>query len=248
MGGSYTNVSVPTTDLDLLRSVLAGVERNARVVVVGGGWSVVCDEQSDVFYAPLEPLAEALSAAVDGPVVAAVNFDESTLTLTLHDAGAAVAQCRCDCGDYAEAGGGAAAFVAALAPGADAVALRAALTEADPEDPTFASEHHDQVVRLLGLPDAAVGWKWSYLDDDGAPPYTEIVTVTTPEPPALALLRVLRQPGAFTTDERGVSVGSAEVSAALEAFLAGAPIPPPSSPSTGGGGPEAAPPRPPAGG
>ena len=180
MGGTYSNVSVRTTDLDLIRGVLASFPRNARVVVENG-WSVVCDQQSDLFYEPIEPLGAALSAATGGPAVAAFSFDGDTLGLWVFAGGEAVTAYE---HDGEEATGDADALRAALKPDADAEALRAALF--DPDEDAWPVERHARVAALLGLPDAAAGYTWSYLEEDDAPAYTEIATFDAPVPPLQA--------------------------------------------------------------
>jgi hypothetical protein len=213
VGGTYANVSARTTDLDLVREVLASTGRNARVVVEGD-WVVVCDEQSDLYYAPLEPLELALAARVEGPTVRVESFDGDTLSLVVRVRGDVVAWYELAPG-YPEEdlppAGDPEAFAAALAPDADLDALRAAMFPGEDEEYLFAVERHVLIAERLRLPGASAGSTWSYLDE-GDTPYVEIVTVTgLPEPPMQTFSRLLSAPGAFVTGDDGVMRPNPEV-------------------------------------
>ena len=181
MGEFYANVSVATTDLDVVRSVLTNRRRNAGVVV-GAGWSVVADRENE----PDPMLARALSAAARAPALLVV-VDSFRLFLAGYADGWPVAQFDVD--GEGSRNGDPEAFRALLAPDADPATVRAAFLDTEPD---WGPERHGIILGALGLRDDAVAFSWRNATEEHMPPYTEIVTAPFAEDPFEAALREMQ--------------------------------------------------------
>ena len=172
MGSFYTNVTLRTTDRDAVRQHLSAAGRRAYISPPAAGAVVVfdraCEEQDPKELAVLTSL---LSQRCVCPALAVMIHDDDIFWYGLYEAGALVDEYT-SAPDYFEGGG-------APPAGGDATRLCAAFARPDveaellgilhrpkdaPDAYTFETDRHSAVVEALGLPSAAVGTGYNYLE------------------------------------------------------------------------------------
>ena len=172
MGSFYTNVTLRTTDRDSVRQQLTAAGRRAYISPPMAGAVVVfdqaCEEQDPT---EVDALTSLLSQRCACPALAVVIHDDDIFWYGLYEKGALVDEYT-SAPDYFEgggaspAGGDATRVCAAFArPGVEAELhgiLHRAKDVADAY--TFETERHAAFVQVLGLPSAAVGTGYNYLE------------------------------------------------------------------------------------
>ena len=178
MGSFYTNVTLRTTDRDGVRKHLSAAGRHAYISPPAAGAVVVfdraCEEQDPK---ELDVLTSLLSHQCACPALVVRIHDDDILWYGLYEAGALVDEYS-SAPDYFDGGG-------APPAGGDAMRLCAAFARPDVEAElhgilhrlkdasdayTFETERHAAVVEALGLPSAAVGTGYNYLEAGELPP------------------------------------------------------------------------------
>jgi len=176
MGNFYTNITVVGGDSARIASWLDGAHR-AAFVGTWDGHTVVFDRDGEAQDGSHTTLAAELSAVLDSPAIAVLNHDDDVLMLDVFDAGTLRGSYN-SCPDYFgddddddESGSPSwsldldpAAIVALVGRG-DAGALATVMGG----DELFAIDLHAAIVEELGLPDAAVGLGYRYLDQGDVP-------------------------------------------------------------------------------
>ena len=178
MGSFYTNVTLRTSDRDAVRAHLSDTGRHAYISPPVAGALVVfdqaCEEQDPK---ELDQLASLLSKRCACPALAVMIHDDDILWYGLYEDGSLADEYTSapdyfEGGDAPPAGGDAARLCAAFArpdveAGIHAILHRA---KASPDAYTFETERHTDIVKALGLPTAAVGTGYDYLDAGEMPP------------------------------------------------------------------------------
>lgn len=168
MGSFYTNLTVRSDDQQRVAGVLRSLGCSAFVSPVMDGMIVVydeaCEEQDPE---ELATLASDLSGELGAGVLGALNHDDDVLIL-LTALGGEVVDTYNSCpafftseGAESPEGGDAGVIAQAVSPNADTKALENALRD---EELFLALERHEAIVQAMGLPDASVGFGFSYID------------------------------------------------------------------------------------
>ncbi len=172
MGSFYTNVTLRTTDRDAVRQHLSAARRRAYISPPVAGAVVVFDQAcEDQDPKELNGLASLLSERCACPALAVMINDDDVLWYGLYEAGSLVDEYT-SAPEYFEGGG-------APPTGGDTARLCAAFARPDVEADlhgilhrtkdasdayTFETERHSAVVEALGLPSAAVGTGYNYVE------------------------------------------------------------------------------------
>jgi hypothetical protein len=173
MGNFYTNIMLKGLSPERVIDALAG--RNAFVSRLIDNAVIVADEQCEEQLTPaLSSLAYDLSARLAAPVMAVMNHDDDVLWLHCYVAGATVGDEYVSAPGYFSgeesppSGGDSEALAKAFGrPGAAAEIER--ILRAESSDYTFASERHSALLVTLGLPEAACGVGYRYIDEGDIP-------------------------------------------------------------------------------
>jgi len=178
MGSFYTNVTLRTADRDAVRGHLGAAGRSAYISPVVAGAVVVfdraCEEQDPD---ELNVLTALLSERCGCPALAVMIHDDDILWYGLYEAGSLVDEYT-SAPDYfagggaPPTGGNATRLCAAFArPGVEAELHGILHRSRDaPDAYTFETDRHAAVVQALGLPSAAVGTGFNYLEGGELPP------------------------------------------------------------------------------
>lgn len=161
MGNFYTNVTLVRVSADAAAARLRELGRAAYVIDAGRDCVVydrACERQDAEM---LAALADDLSASLGSLALAVLNHDDDILWFQLYERGELVAE-------YANQGGPP-TRVGALcrALGRRAQAIRVWLLLKRPF--LFQVNRHAHLVRALGLPDAAVGTGFNYIERNEPP-------------------------------------------------------------------------------
>jgi hypothetical protein len=176
MGNFYTNYTLRGPDQQEVARALAG--RTAIVTPERNGCVVVFDEESDdQDQERIVALAAHLSLQFRCPVLAIVNHDDDILWHQLYESGTLADEYDSSPGYFdphaqpsAPAGGDAKRLAAAFGA-RDVAELEAVLRKSSYDDDgyVFAMERHGDLVRVLGLPEFAVGTAYASFDCDEFP-------------------------------------------------------------------------------
>ena len=178
MGSFYTNITLRTTQRGAVRDHLAAAQRKAYISPVVGGALVVFDQASEEQdLEELGRIASHLSQRCSCPALALMIHDDDILLYRLYEKGALVDQYTSapeyfEGGDAHPAGGDAARLGTAFGRPEVKDALEEILRRSKdaPEAYTFETDRHTDLVRVLGLPSAAVGTGYNYIEANELPP------------------------------------------------------------------------------
>lgn len=178
VGSFYTNVTLRTPAHGRVRAHLEARGSAAYISRPEGNALVVFDRESEEDPATLSGVAANLSAQVECTALAIMNHDDSVLMYSLFQNGRLIDQYNSapdyfgEAAEHGERGGDAMRLASAF--GASGAAARQLSVLLDPagggQNRAFATDLHEQVVELLGLPKCAVGTGYEYLDDADYPP------------------------------------------------------------------------------
>jgi len=176
MGNFYTNYTLKGPSQQIVADALAG--RSAVVTPGQDGCIVVFDEVSDEQdSAVITEIASRLSRELCCPVLAVLNHDDDILWYQLYLSGDLADEYDSSPGYFdpsaelsAPAGGDAKRLCQAFGVG-DQTALEAVLRKSSYDDDgyVFAFERHADIVRVLGIPDWAVGTAYASFERDEFP-------------------------------------------------------------------------------
>jgi hypothetical protein len=177
MGNFYTNITLRCADRPAIEELLA---REHRAAFVGGTGqdTVIYDRQSDQEIAPLEPLADSLSRSFSCAALAVLNHDDDILQYFLYEAGRKIDEYVSAPGYFdgttaPPAGGVAEALCRVFGRASKQAEVARTLHPPDgrpAEVFVFASQQHQRLLQLLGLPEIAVATGYTYLDRGEFPP------------------------------------------------------------------------------
>jgi hypothetical protein len=172
MGNFYVNHTVRAPH-DRVAAALKAAGRTAFVGPTTGGYTVVCDHDSDTQHeGAITALGRELSTALASPVVAFLNHDDDILCYWLFDRERLVEQYN-SCPDYFddddESGAGPTADGEELCRLFGRPAVRDQVREilADPGE-LFVSMAHHALVTALGLPECVAGAGYRYVAEGDA--------------------------------------------------------------------------------
>jgi hypothetical protein len=172
VGNFYTNFTLKTGDTERVAQVLKSGGRAAFVAGVGSYTLVfdkACDGQDSVV---IEKAGKLLSSSVGCPALGVLNHDDDVLWYGLFEGGELVDDYLSNPGyfggDEGAAQGGDAARLCRTF-GAEARSADVESILHGDQDFTFAYERHEALVDALGLPAAAVGMGYTYLDQGETP-------------------------------------------------------------------------------
>jgi hypothetical protein len=169
MGAFYTNITLRGPEQYEIVEYLNGLKRVASVSPTINDLTVVMDELSDSQDEQvLSELTADLSKRFSCPALAVLNHDDDILLYKLFDAGEETDAYN-SCPDYFETdhigtdpqGGNAAGLCAIFGCSAATEKVESVLRKPY----VFQVDRHDELVRLLGLPQYAVGVGFNYLSD-----------------------------------------------------------------------------------
>jgi hypothetical protein len=181
MGSFYTNITLRTTDIEAVAAALRDGRRTALIAPPDRGCTVVYDrasEEQDI--EALQALAMQLSRACACPALAVLNHDDDLFLYSLYDGGKLVDEYNSGPGYFADEGdggdtgpsGGDAGRLARTFQALDRAATVERILRA-PSDAgdgyVFATDRHRDLVQALGLPAAAVGTGYAYLEQGELP-------------------------------------------------------------------------------
>ena len=176
MGNFYTNYTLRTTNQKAAAMALFG--HNAAVTPDRNGCVVVFDEESDKQDEKcITELAAKLSREFHCPVLAVLNHDDDILWYHLYEDGQLTDEYNSS-PNYFEASeepsaptGGNAQRLCAAFGAADVAAVERVLRKSAFEEGgyVFAFQRHGDLVRLLGIPEFAVGTSYASFDSDEYP-------------------------------------------------------------------------------
>jgi hypothetical protein len=180
MGSFYTNITVKTADTDGIAVAIRQAGRTAFIAPPENGATVVFDEASeDQDLEILKTLALHLARTCKCPTLGILNHDDDVLVYVLYDGGKLVDEYNSAPGYFDSdadaavppAGGNAKRLSAALgAPDRAADIERILRAPGNTEDGfVFATDRHRELVSVLGLPGAAVGAGFTYLEEGELP-------------------------------------------------------------------------------
>lgn len=172
MGSFYTNITIRSEDLDRVRTELVTARRQAFVSSAVSGAVVVFDKRcEDQDPAELSALAALLSQRCACVALAVMIHDDDVLTYELYERGSLGDEYN-SAPDYFEGGntpprgGNVEKLCQAFGRKGFEQEVGAILrrTRHANDAFTFETERHAELVRVLGLPEAAVGTGYTYLD------------------------------------------------------------------------------------
>lgn len=176
MGNFYTNYTLKGPSQQSVAAALAG--RSAIITPVQNGCVVVFDEASDdQDSAVITELASRLSRDLRCPVLAVLNHDDDIFWYQLHQTGELADEYDSSPGYFdpsaeasAPAGGNPERRCQAFGVD-DPAAVEAILRKAscDEDGYVFAFQRHADLVRVLGVPDWAVGTSYASFEGDELP-------------------------------------------------------------------------------
>lgn len=173
MGSFYTNITLRTTQQARIAETLKAAGRRAYISAPMNGCIVVFDrETEEQDTQSLTDLAALLSARLECAALAVLNHDDDVLSYTLCERGKVVDEYNsspayfADSPEEAPSGGDSVILCSAFGADARADEVAAVLRIASMEDGGFAFEtdRHQDLASLLGIPTAAVGTGYSYLE------------------------------------------------------------------------------------
>lgn len=178
MGSFYTNITIRSGDLDRLRRELVAGGRRAFLSPTQEGSVVVFDQVcEDQDPEVLKHLASLLSQRCSCAALAVMIHDDDVLTYDLYDGGSLKDEYNSapdyfDGGDAPPTGGNADQLCRAFGRAGVEDEVEGILRRTrDADDAfTFETERHAELVRVLGLPEAAVGTGYKYLEAGELPP------------------------------------------------------------------------------
>ena len=172
MGNFYTNFTLKTADTD---RVITALGRRAAYVATVGRHTIVydkeCDTQNDKAIAKL---GKELSTTLGCPALAALVHDDDLFWYGLFETGSLVDEYTSRPGFYNDKpdtppeGGNSSRLCAAFDVRGREAKVDAVLS-AGPAHYTFEHERHADLVKAIGLPEAAVASGFNYIED-GEPP------------------------------------------------------------------------------
>lgn len=177
MGNFYVNYTIRSTDQAQTIKALSG--RNAFVTSPNKGALVVFDEESDSQdQGTIRELGKKLSKMLGAPVLAVLNHDDDILWYSLFENGECTDEYDSSPGYFdpdsepeSPSGGNAEKLCAAF--GSQHVKeTQRVLGKSSYEDDgyTFAVERHTDLVKVLKLPDSAIGFGYTYITQGELPP------------------------------------------------------------------------------
>ena len=170
MGAFYTNITVFGPSQESVVRVVSELKRNAFVSPRENGFTVVFDEECDCQEEPqLAALAARLSDMLRCPTLGVLNHDDDIICYTLAVNAQVVDQYHSN-PEYFDAtargsaprGGDAVALCAVFGRPEAADEVQRVLRE--PAKYVFATEQHQDLARLLGMPQFVVGNSFKGLD------------------------------------------------------------------------------------
>jgi len=173
MGSFYTNITLRTTQQARVVQTLESAGRQAFISAPMSGCVVVFDRETDEQDTrSLTDLAALLSTQLECAALAVLNHDDDVLWYALFQRGKALDEYISspayfdDDAEEAPSGGDAALLCSAFGADARAEDVAAALRIASTEEGgfTFETDRHQDLASLLGIPTAAVGAGYSYLE------------------------------------------------------------------------------------
>lgn len=188
MGAFYVNFSVKAAPPGKIAEALRRAGRRAAVTPSRGGFAVVYDAEADSQATlPILTVGTLLSRDLDQPVLAVVNHDDDVLDYWLFSEGELADSYSSDPEAFEEdegapplGPGDPARLCGLLRPGADAAAVEAVLRGGY----LFATERHERLAEILGLPPWSVGFDYEAVDDgelDHEIPADSLIRVDGPE-------------------------------------------------------------------
>jgi hypothetical protein len=179
MGNFYTNFTARSADRDAVVSTLSTIGRVAYVTPPNNGNTMVYDRQSDEQdFSAIELVGTRLSLDLDAPVLAILNHDDDILCYWLFQSGQLVDEynsCPSYFDEMSEEPAGptecdAQKLCDAFGCSQDADRVNAILQKSSFDDGyVFAVDRHGELVNALGLPDAAVGTGYNYIENGELP-------------------------------------------------------------------------------
>lgn len=161
MGNFYTNVSLKNVSAPSVAAVMEALHRESYVLQTGADCIVYDRDSESQDTEVLAALAEHLATELDTVAFAVLNHDDDILWFQLYDRSELVAEYANQGGPRTKVG----PLVKTL--GAPSQLLRIRFELARPY--VFQVDRHEKLVGLLGLPIAAVGSGFGYIQRDEVP-------------------------------------------------------------------------------
>lgn len=168
---TYTNIALKTVDRDKVVQTLRDLQRRAYVSPVVGGYVVVYDAATEREPDTLFDVAVKLSASLKCPVIAAYDHNDSLLILITVKDGRRVDTYVSNPGYFAgkrepPKGGDVKTIQAALGVAGKDEALKSVLQS---QIYDYEYDRHDEVIKLLDLPEYCSRGGHKYFHDDTLP-------------------------------------------------------------------------------